>query len=581
MKRKKIPSPSETSTIVMQDSGGFVTDEFGKETKVCDWIEHLGNGLRANNSGAADVVAFRDRSGALGEVMIPHKELINDPRKLFVALADCNYAVPSSKEHRQLIAAYLAAARNGPKQVFLLAETMGHHGDAFVIGDSIISPDGTSAVRLSGPLSEVAPRFGARGTLEQFQKKVLSRAAYSSRLMLMVGLGLAAPVLDIAPGAVNGGFALVGEAGFGKTSGLKVCAALMAGGQMPYVLSMHMTDNAPETIGFAYSDLPILLDELDAFDDDNVRGAGRLKALIQRLTSGRGKAASYLSPRARINVEFRALFACSAERSIEKYMRDGGSKTSGGQRARVACIPIDAGHGQKLFDRKLPRHRKTKKRLSADAMLKRLNEACAKYYGVAGRLYLQRLVTDLKMRPAELKAALKKDMNLFMTTVATDVSVDDRLRHRFALVYAALQLGLRYEILPSECDWALEAVSRCYYAALHSSGVISESGARETLREFLRANARAFPKLTPEMSGATFEKAMGFTRKLDGGRRQTLVKPNILRNQIFPGTAEAAVRRLTKAGVISVSATGATTQCRIPGLDRKEYFFVVRSKKIQ
>src|SRR4051794_18996382 len=100
MKHEKKRSTSDIPAIIMKDEGGFLVDEFGAETKICDWIRHVGNGLRADNSGAADIIAFHDRSGRSGEVMIAHMDLVNDSKKLFAGLADHNYSVPTSKAHR-------------------------------------------------------------------------------------------------------------------------------------------------------------------------------------------------------------------------------------------------------------------------------------------------------------------------------------------------------------------------------------------------------------------------------------------------------------------------------------------------
>lgn len=120
---------------------------------------------------------------------------------------------------------------------------------------------------------------------------------------------------------------------------------------------------------------------------------------------------------------------------------------------------------------------KTRKRVNVDRYLVRLNKACQSYYGVAGRLYLRRLVDELAADRNTLEAFLEKEIRTFEAQVANDPQVDNRIHRRFAGLYAAGHLGLRYKILPPECDWFMEAIASSYWAAIDLDSNSSLSGA--------------------------------------------------------------------------------------------------------
>lgn len=110
-----------------------------------------------------------------------------------------------------------------------------------------------------------------------------------------------------------------------------------------------------------------------------------------------------------MSTDFHVIYGSTSEHRLPDFMREGGSKMTGGQAARFVDLPADAGKGFKIFEL-LPVGHGTRKPVKVDSYLVRLNKACQRYYGVAGRLYLQRLVNELATDRSTLEAFLDKEM---------------------------------------------------------------------------------------------------------------------------------------------------------------------------
>jgi putative DNA primase/helicase len=562
---------SPNSHFESRPEGLFAIDHEGKETPICDAIRHIGNAARADSGGAADIVEFRDRTGVLREAVLLHKDSVLNTRKMLESLADQNFAVPEPKAEREQLVSYLAECRRSPKHTFLLVQRMGWHGDSFVIGNDVITTAGAVGVRLDGPLSREVEKFGQNGSLFDYQKKILRRAKYSSRLMAGVALALLAPLARII-GLENGGINIVGAAGIGKTTILRIIGSFYGGGPVPYIEPWLMTDNAPETLGFAHCDLPLLLDELDALEPDAEKAGGRLKTIVHRLVLGQGK---NISHRARTKDQglrdFHVIFASTSEHRLPDFMREGGSKVTGGQLARFIDIPADAGQGRQIFEG-LPKIRG--KRIKPEHYLRILNRDCKNYYGVAGREYLRCLVQHWRASPHELKEFLNKEAAAFETYVGAD-HVDPRVRRRFAGLYAAGQLGLRYKVLPPECDGFMAAIASCYRdaIALIPRPLLSTPRAIDTLGKFLDDNRKRLLKVEG-LKRSAWEDAVGLRRTSGRHGKCIWLKRDIF-PEIFPSEHGSAAKLLAAAGVIARSTTGIARQERLPGLETREYFYII------
>jgi putative DNA primase/helicase len=580
--------PASSSSFVVRTRGLYDRDQSGgHEQRICDRIWHLGNAARADSTDASDVVEFIDRVGARQQAIIPHRDALNHPARIFEQLAYENFAVPELEPGRKQplrdkLAKYLAEGRASPKQQFLLADRMGWHGSSFVIGYDVISHESSKGLKLTGPICRYAQRFGQGGNLDDYQHKVLRRASYSSRLMTGIALALLAP---LARDLVEiGGLNFIGKAGIGKTTILRVAGSFYGGGSVPYFVPWLMTDNAPATLGLAFCDLPLLLDELDALEPDSSKAGGRLKAIVHRLCLGQGKELSHRAPGDdSARADFHLLYGSTSEHRLPDFMREGGSTMTGGQAARFVDIPADAGNGLKIFE-SLPKHSKTGRTPDVDQYLVRLNKACQNYHGLAGREYLRCLVREKATSPETLVDYLKKQMATFLTEVANDPKVDNRIRRRFAGLYAAGQLGLRYKILHRRCDWFMEAISACYRAATASvaGSPLSPADAAVCIAKFVQANRHKLIRVKHNgaITEETYQQAVGLIPDPNRHGKRLWLKSTVFHDNVFPDVSDSALKQLVKAQVIEKSKGGLTArQERVPGL-RKDYFYVIDPEKL-
>jgi hypothetical protein len=322
----------------------------------------------------------------------------------------------------------------------------------------------------------------------------------------------------------------------------------------------------------------LCLVELDAFEPDSGKAGERLKAVVHRLSSGLRKATNHRAPNDDFKLtDFHIIFGSNAEHPLIHYM---GSKLTGGIKARLPDLPADAGKGFGIFESS-PQSSKTGRTVDGDKNLQLLNRACVTYYGVAGRVYLRRLVDELASDRNALKAFLRKEMKTFETEVANDAQVDPRIRRRYAGLYAAGQLGLHYKILHPKCDWFMDAIASCYRAAIASESISSLSAAEAAacVAKFLDANADRLLKVKGNgvITERSYPKAIGLIPDPNRHGKQVWLKSKVVKKSVFPpGVADSAVTTLVNNGVMSASQ-----QQRVPVLNDKEYFYAVDLIKLR
>ena len=336
-----------------------------------------------------------------------------------------------------------------------------------------------------------------------------------------------------------------------------------------------------------FCDLPLLLDELDALEAVSNKAGGRLKTIVHRLATGQGKTRSHHAPtdHSKSN-DFHVIFGSSSEHRLPDFMREGGSKMTGGQAVRFVDVPADAGRELKIFE-SLPRRSKTGRTLDVDRYLQRLNRACVTYYGVAGRKYLRRLVDELATDRNTLVAFLRKEMRTFEDRVANDPQVDHRIRLRFAGLYAAGQLGIRYGILHPRCDWFMDAIASCYWAAvaLDAKSSLSATEAVACLVKFLRANQDRLLKVKGNgaITAESYQDAVGLIPDPAHHGKRVWLKSKVLQKSVFePSAVSSAMTQLGKSAVIVPSSRGLMAQQqRVPRLNIKDYFYVLDGQKLR
>jgi putative DNA primase/helicase len=341
----------------------------------------------------------------------------------------------------------------------------------------------------------------------------------------------------------SGGFNLVGRSSTGKSATLRAAGSVWGGGGLSgWCRSWRSTDNALEAVAAAHSDLLLCLDEMGEADGEVVGRAAYM------LANGAGKGRAARDGGARRPAEWRLLFLSTGEVGIAARMaeaRGGPKRARAGQEVRVLDIPADTGmHG--AFE---TLHDFEKAADLADA----LKEAAARFYGSAGRVWLERLADDA----AAVAARAREVINAF-TARHVPAGADGQVRRaaaRFALVAAAGELAIAARILPWPAGEAEKAAAACFKAWLGAraggKGAAEDAEAVAMVRRFLIAHgASRFEEIGQhdEIGGRVVINRAGW-RKKDADGWRYLIPPETWASEVVPGlNSQDAARAIKTAG---------------------------------
>ncbi len=293
------------------------------------------------------------------------------------------------------------------------------------------------------------------------------------------------------------------------------------------------------------------------------------------LANGSGKGRAGRDGGARKPAEWRLLFLSTGEVGIAARMAEAGGgpkRARAGQEVRVLDIPADTG----VYGAFETLHDFEKAADLADAM----KEAAARFYGAAGRVWLERLAVD----PAAVAFRARGTINAFVAR-HVPAGADGQVRRaaaRFALVAAAGELAIDAGILPWPAGEAQKTAAACFKAWLGAraggKGAAEDAEAVAKVRHFLTAHgASRFEEVGPQDEAATrvVINRAGW-RKKDANGWRYLIPAEIWATEVVPGlNPQDAARAINAAGhLIPQNATRLKRAERVEGASRR--FYVVR-----
>ena len=172
-------------------------------------------------------------------------------------------------------------------------------------------------------------------------------------------------------------------------------------------------------------------------------------------------------------------------------------------------------------------------------------------------------------------------MEKFEREVASHPHVDHRIRRRFAALYAAGQLLVRYDIVPKECDRFMEAISTCYGAAIGLLPKAPPSPVEviQGVFKFYKENRARFPDNSTQFDEKLYCKSFGMVSG-EGTEKRIFVKPSMLRKIQVMERFEVGKRHLVEAEVLRNK--GKAIQRRVRGITgRREYFYSIDLAKLR
>lgn len=415
------------------------------------------------------MLTFHDPDGAPKSWAMPSALLSGEGAEWAGRLRDMGLRIAPGTRARNLLAQYIDT-RN-PRERVTCTDRVGWHGATYVLPSGSIASeteqrDGRRYVFQTD--SGMEDTFRRNGTLAEWRTSVAALAEGNSRFVFALAVAFSGPMLRLA-GMESGGFHFRGDSSQGKTSALRVAASVY--GRPSYLQRWRTTSNALEAIAAQHCDAALILDELGQLDP---REAGEAAYLLSNeMEKGRSTRAQVLRRRR----TWRLIFLSSGEISLAEHMAEAGKRTRAGMEVRMADVPLDAGRGMGGIEEL---HGRDGPATVADELVK----SAARFYGTAGRTWLEWACDNVAILPERLQALIDR----FRDDMVPEASAEQvrRVGSRFALVAAAGELATQAGITGWQAGHAAWAVRQCFNAWLESRGHLENGELAAMLRQVRR-----------------------------------------------------------------------------------------------
>ena len=378
------------------------------------------------------LLKIRNRRGSVREWACPMDLLKGSGEELRGELLDMGLEI--DPDNQKVLNRYLLSAR--PKREVACAVNTGWHERAFVLPSRVIG--GTEEVIFQSP-ELIQDDFNQRGTLQEWQENIASKATGNPTLTLAISAAFAGALLKLCH-LEGGGIHLYGESSTGKSTALEAAASVW--GSSSYKRSWRATSNGLEGAASVVNDGLLCLDEISECDPRQVG------EIVYQLANGQGKQRASRSGGARSIKKWRIMVLSTGERTVETSMAEGGYRSKAGQQVRMLDIPVVGRHG--LFDELhgfdsgagLSDHIKTQR---------------DQHHGHAGIEFLTKLTADQRKFSVTLESLRKSDA--FKHNGGGQL---DRAVARFALIALAGELATEYGITGWQEGTAIDAVANVF-----------------------------------------------------------------------------------------------------------------------
>lgn len=317
--------------------------------------------------------------------------------------------------------------------------TFGWHKDSYLLGDTLIKPDGTEVrVRVQGDAEKYVEAFKPVGTLDGWVDRVdaIYNRQYHEQFQWMIGAGFGAPLVKLLGGGIAG--CIVN--GYSSESGLGKSTAGMVGLAMygnPHKLML--AKNQATTKGlFAYigvmNSLPILLDEVT-----NTKGY-EFSDLVYTFSNGTGRLGAQSDGSLRTNVYgWNTLMCSTSNRAIQSTLAA----------SKINATPEIA----RVFEYKFNRPHNQMTKMEADDLIPHLMENS----GHAGRKYMSYVVAN-QQQVKEMLAKVRK-----LITQRSKMTQEERFwLAGMTATLTGLMIAKRLDLvrfnLTALMDWAIKQV---------------------------------------------------------------------------------------------------------------------------
>ncbi|MEO5332951.1 MAG: DUF927 domain-containing protein [Magnetococcus sp. YQC-5] len=424
---------------------------------------------------------FRDFQGRVRTTSIMRSDVLN-LGKIKTVLVDAGMPTNLTDSDWQNIQDYLKNV--APARTIEMVPKTGLYGNEFVLKHAVIRLEKFNKHELNESfLAYCAATGKSDSTLEEWQE-IPALALHSPVMMLSLSAMFAGPLLKLV-GIKGGGIHLYSKSSDGKSTIMLVCASVI--GPPAYVKSWKFTQAAVEEVCAGHNALTLLLDELKLLHKNKKIAAEMATAAVYDITQGTPKARHSMSARDNSPVIdcWDLMFLSAGEYSMAAHSNLGGQDRLSGEEVRLIDQPSNMGKELGVF-KSLPEGI-----TSFPDFCKKLDKLSGKHYGIAFHTYIKHLLEDIS------DAAKKDELLIFIATrmdaffhyahVNRDVGVEKRRADKYALIYAAATLAIRYKILPWKRNDALKAIAYSYKQAVMARPMSAEQEALVKVEEIIEA----------------------------------------------------------------------------------------------
>lgn len=416
----------------------------------------IGNHLKCvayvNNpegNGAGLQLELLSIRGRLVNWMMKRGYIVSETRIMLSELMNLGYEFKLDKQ-KHLIE-YLNSLGADVEKTYTVVNSTGWVNGRYISQHKTYG-DGDYVFQQAEPNTDTATEI--KGGLEDWKTNVGAKCDNNSRLIFVLGIAFAAPLLAVV-GLESGGFHLMGDTSTGKTTAVKVAVSVTGEKDIP---SWRTTANALEMTAKAHNHSMLPLDEIGQADE---KGVGESTYMLR---NGQGKSRSTKDLKARKVEAWRLIFLSTGEHSLSSFMAQAGKVQKGGQEVGmpdIPAVPFGSPYGvfESIHDCE-----------SSKEFAENLEAACQKYRGTAIDSFLTKLVVDRQDKAfdgATAARVFKAAKKLSEGTIGLAVS---RVANRFALVQVALEVAHSYNILPFDFDRIEWAVHKMFDDWLTSRG---------------------------------------------------------------------------------------------------------------
>jgi hypothetical protein len=469
--------------------------------------------------------------------------------------------------HADVLSQARTIAADRKRERRLTSELGWHDGGAAFVSPGRTLPKGSRLSFEPDPRRRYATAATA-GTFEGWFEEVARPAACSSRMMVAIGAALVSLLLRLL-GRKAGGFGITfrGASRIGKSLTLRIAKSVI---DEPTLGTWGVSRAGGTALLLGHTDLPVFLDETAATrggsevisELTNILSAGKPDALDPAWLAQHGLDRSLAA--------ISSVLLASTEGRLHARRR--------GERVRLIEEPAARPGSFGVVDYPDRADPPIRTPTKAAEHLERMDRAAAENHGHALPRFAGHLIEDRKKVPRWAEQYMAK------FAAATGGTGDDgwaRSMHAsFALIYAAMRLARRYDIVPWTKTQILEAVVRCWEDTMAAEA--AQKGAAEDATQRILAWVRD-PQRVRGLVGDGFDpkRVDDYEVICDTARGQAVLLVRRERLVELSGSEAALDADLanlaTKGDVIANRGTSEISrQKRLPGMSNKLRFVFFR-----